>query len=157
MMIRIFSCVVIVLLCALFSSCSGKREVDSNRELEIVYKGSHKKLDENAVELCDQIEAMVEDVCNSGSFLTTLLPTSEVDSYKKNGLCIDLSYKGVKSFTLKGHSEPVKITGIYILMGEEMDNYIVYGPLDNVSKVYILPTKYCDEIVSFLTIDFDVH
>lgn len=157
MNIRIFSCVVIILLCALFPSCSEKRQVDSNRELGIINKGSKITLDEDAAVLCDQIEAIVEDVCDYQSFLTTLLSDSVVDSYKKKGLYIDLSYKSKKSFALRGSSEPINITTIRILMGEEMSNYIVYYPLDNVPKVYFLPTKYCEEIVSFLTIDLAVH
>lgn len=79
-----FFCVVIALLCVLFSSCSRKRQVDSNRELEIINKGSKITLDEDAAVLCDQIETIVEDVCDYQSFLTTLLSDSEYDSYKKN-------------------------------------------------------------------------
>lgn len=154
---RCYNIVVIILLCALFSSCSGKHEVDSNRELEIVYEGRKKTLDENASQLCDRIEAIVEDICDSGAFLTTLIPTSEIYSYKKKGLFIDLNYNGAKSFTLKGEAEPVRINGISILMGKEMYNHIVYYPSDNIQKVYALPTKYCDEIVSFLGIDLVVH
>ena len=152
-----FFCVVIALLCVLFSSCSRKRQVDSNRELEIINKGSKITLDEDAAVLCDQIETIVEDVCDYQSFLTTLLSDSEYDSYKKNGLFVDLSSKSEKSFALRGRSKPINITTIRILMGEGMSNFIVYCPLDNVPKVYILPTKYCEEIVSILSIDFIVN
>ena len=118
-------------------------------------QGKQKKLDENVAQLCDQIEATAEDVCDSESFLTTLLFDSEIVSIKRKAYV--LTYKSEKSFTLKGKAEPVRITLIYILMSEEMHNRIMYCPSDNIPKVYVLPTKYCDEIISFWGIDLVVH
>lgn len=132
-------------------SQSSNNVLNSNQKLNIINNGKEIVIgDENSFELLEQIEAIVEEECTYEAVLSRLLSDSEIDSYKSSGLFISVNYENAKAFPIGYELEPKSINGIRILISEKMPNYILYYPTAGISKVFGLPQKSYDAIMTFL-------
>lgn len=132
-----------------FCSACGNELKDEDVTISVIRHGKEytKNVDTGLLEL---LESIVSEECKAPRMLSLILPLSEVEKYKEDGIYIEVVYKNGKVFPMMEDSSDIVIDEVHFLIREEPLNCYVCCDTETAYYTFFLSGDACDKISKYL-------